>query len=96
MEETAVIDQRTVVFTAYMLMLDDPENFTLFRSRDIAKAAGVDVAHTAALIRKCFMAGLISKEGKDGKAMLYKLTKHGAERGEYYMIHYNSITGEMY
>jgi len=90
-----VIDQRTVIFSAYMLMLENPECKT-FRSRDIAKEAGVDVAHTAALIRKCYLADLISKEGMDGNAMLYKLTKRGTERGEYYFEHWNQITNTFY
>lgn len=91
-----VIDQRTTIYTAYVLMLEDPGRYTLFRSRDVAKAAGVDVAHTAALIRKCFLAELISKEGMDGNAMRYKLTKKGLDRGEYYFEHWNPITNEMY
>ena len=92
-----VIDQRTVIFSAYVLMLEDPEKYTLFRSRDIAKEAGVDVAHTAALIRKCYLVGLISKKGMEkGHIMRYKLTERGVERGEYYFEHWNQITNTFY
>ena len=94
--DNPVIDQRTVVYSAYVLMLEDPEKYTLFRSRDIANAAGVDVAHTAALIRKCYLAGLISKEGMEGRTMKYKLTKRGVDRGEYYFEHWNQVTNEFY
>jgi len=94
--DSPVIDQRTVVFTAYMLMLETPEKCKTFRSRDIAKAAGVDVAHTAAIIRKCWLAGLISKKGMKGRTMIYELTKRGIDRGDYYFNHWNQITNEFY
>ena len=91
----AVIDQRTVVLCSYMLMLEN-KDCKEFRTRDIAKAAGVDIAHTAALIRKCWLAGLIDKKGMKGRTMIYELTKRGMDRGEYYFEHWNQITNEFY
>ena len=93
--DISVINQRTVMLCAYTLMLENAE-CKKFRSRDIANAAGVDVAHTAALIRKCFLAGLINKKGMKGRTMIYELTKRGMDRGEYYFNHWNQITNEFY
>ena len=91
-----VLDQRTVVFTAYILMLEDPDKYITFRSRDIAKVVDVTVSHTSALIRKCYLAGLISKKGMKGRTMIYELTNYGVERGKYYFDHWNQITNTFY
>lgn len=88
-----IIDQRTVIYNAYVLMVGDIDKF---RSRDISKATGVDVVHVSALISKCMKKGLVQKAGSEGKAALYKLTTSGRSRGEWLFEHYNPVTNEIY
>ena len=95
MEGTSIIDQRTVIFQAYMLLLGDEDRYTKFKSRDISEVTGVDTVHVSALIMKCIKVDLIRRVGKDGRAQLYELTDRGISRGEFYFKNYNSVTNTL-
>ena len=92
---TTIIDQRTVIYNAYLLMVGDEDRYTTFKTIDISNVTGVGTKHVSALISKCIQVKLIKKVGKDGRAALYKLTDNGINRGEYYFQHWNPITNEI-
>lgn len=87
----SIVDQRMVIYTAYVAQLDDPE-YILFSSRDIAYMLDVPVINVAAIIHKCVRSRLISKVGREKSADIFSLTKDGMNRGLYYAENYNPIT----
>ena len=87
-----IIDQRTVIYNAYIMMVGDVDKF---KSRDISKVTGVDVVHVSALIAKCMKRGLIRKNGIEGRAAIYELTDFGIRRGEWLFEHYNPVTNDI-
>ena len=91
-----IIDQRTTIYNAYLLKMNNADKYTLFKSRDISKVTGVDTAHVSALLLKCVKAGLVRKAGKEGNATLYELTAKGLNRGDWLFEHYNPVTNEIY
>lgn len=92
---TSIIDQRTVIYNAYLMGFDKEDN-AIFKSRDISKITDVDVVHVSALIMKCIKADLIRRAGREGRAQLYELTPRGVDRGEWLFYHYNPLTNEIY
>jgi len=92
---TTIIDQRTTIYNAYLLMVGDEDRYTIFKTIDISNATDVDIKYVSASISKCIHAKLVKKVGKEGRAGLYKLTKDGLNRGEYYFQHWNPITNEL-
>ena len=90
-----IVDQRRIIYSAYMAQLEDSDKYTIFKSRDIASILDVPIANVAALIRKCMLAELISKVGREKQASLYTLTSEGNKRGLYYMRNYNPIIGKL-
>ena len=94
----AIIDKRTVIHTAYLMLLEDPEDPT-FTSRDMADATNVPLQNAHALIRRCQLSGFVCKVGekktKGRPANIYMLTDRGIERGQFYFERYNPITGEL-
>lgn len=92
---TTIIDQRTTIYNSYLLMVGDEDRYTIFKTIDIANVTGVDKKNVSGSIAKCIQAKLIERVGKEGREGLYKLTKSGLNRGEYYFKYWNPITNEM-
>lgn len=92
---TTIIDQRTTIYNAYLLMVGDEDRYTIFKTTDITNVTGVDTKYVSASIAKCIQSKLIKKVGKEGRAGLYTLTNDGINRGEYYFQHWNPITNEL-
>lgn len=84
---------RRTIYEAHNMYIDGYKEFGL---HDIMPRINADIFHSSAIVSKCIKAGLIMKTGekKDGLT-IYKLTKGGRSRGEYYEKYYNPITGQL-
>jgi chromosome condensin MukBEF complex kleisin-like MukF subunit len=92
-DKPSITTQRRTVHEAYGMYLDGYKEFVL---HDIMARTDVDIHRTSAIVSKCIKYGLVVKTGKkhEGKT-IYKLTKTGIGRGEYYMKYYNPVTDEL-